>query len=273
MAGTLTHFKLMQDLDKKLDIDNKDLFLIAGQGHDLLFFVRLKDLKQFSKRSNIVSVVASKKFKILIECWQEEVINTNNKELEIMLYGYVAHHIMDYYIHSWINKELGCFFDKKDKLTWKNNGKHEIFESIIDVLVFDYKKFKIPKLSMRNETVKSLDKLFKKIYGIDGFGKLINDGISNVKCFINIYRKDKFKIKRLGYKLIDKFSSKNHTKYVFLSFNYSKKEKENVRNNYLDKFNQLYNLALRDSENMIGDIKKSLQNKKVQIITFDKSAL
>ena len=190
-----------------------------------------------------------------------------------MLYGYVAHHIMDYYIHSWINKDLEYFFDKKDKLTWKNNGKHEIFESIIDVLVFDYKKFKIPKLSLENETVKSLDKLFKKIYGIDNVGSLINDGISNVRGFINTYRKDKFKIKRLGYKLIDKLSSKNHTKYVFLSFNYSKKEKKNVRNNYLNKFNQLYNLALRDSENMIGDIKKSLQNKKVQIITFDKSAL
>ena len=111
MAGTLSHFKLMQDLEKKLDIDNKDLFLMAGQGHDLLFFVRLRDLNKFGMRSDIAKDIASQKFKVLIECWQEEVINTNNKELETMLYGYIAHHIMDYYIHPWINKDLGYYFD------------------------------------------------------------------------------------------------------------------------------------------------------------------
>ena len=48
MAGTMTHFKFMADLDKKLDYKgNKKLFYVAGQGHDLLFFVKLKDLKPF----------------------------------------------------------------------------------------------------------------------------------------------------------------------------------------------------------------------------------
>ena len=262
MAGTLSHFKLMQDLEKKLDIDNKDLFLIAGQGHDLLFFVRLRDLNKFGMRSDIAKDIASQKFKVLIECWQEEVINTNNKELEIMLYGYIAHHIMDYYIHSWINKYLGYYFDKNDEQTWVNNGKHEMFESIIDVLVFDYKKFKVPKIVLSNDTIKSLDKL-----------SLMNDGIGNVRGFINIYRKDRFKIKRLGYKLLDKLSSNNHTKYAFLSLGYSREEKEIVRKDYLDKFDALYNLALRDCFNMINDIRNSLQNKKVRIIAFDKSAI
>lgn len=273
MAGTLSHFKLMQDLEKKLDIDNKDLFLMAGQGHDLLFFVRLRDLNKFGMRSDIAKDIASQKFKVLIECWQEEVINTNNKELETMLYGYIAHHIMDYYIHPWINKDLGYYFDKNDEHTWVNNGKHEMLESIIDVLVFDYKKFKVPTINLSSNTIKSLDKLFKRVYGIDDIGSLMNDGIGNVRGFINIYRKDRFKIKRLGYKLLDKLSSNNHTKYAFLSFGYSKKEKEIVRKDYLDKFDALYNLALRDSFNMINDIRNNLQNKKVRIIAFDKSAI
>ena len=273
MAGTLSHFKLMQDLDKKLNIDNKDLFLIAGQGHDLLFFVKLKDLRNFGVRSNIAKDIASKKFKVLVERWQKEVINTNNKELEIMLYGYIAHHIMDYYIHPLINKDLRYFYDKNNKDTWINNGKHEMLESIIDVLIFDYKKFKIPKISLSIDTIKSLDKLFKSIYGIDNVGSLMNEGMGNVRGFINFYRKDKFKLKRLGYKLLDKLSGDDHKKYAFLSFNYSREEKEIVRRDYLDRFNELYNLALRDNFNLINDIRNSLKNKKVRIIAFDKSAI
>ena len=212
MAGTLSHFKLMLDLEKKLNIDNKDLFLIAGQGHDLLFFVKLRDLNKFGKRSDIAKNIASKKFKILVENWQKEVINTKNRELEIMLYGYIAHHIMDSYIHPWINKDLGYLFDKNDKRTWVNNGRHELLESIIDVLVFDYKKFDIPIISLSSDTVKSLNKLFKSIYGIDNVGSLMNEGLGNIKGFINLYRKDKFKMKRIGYRLIDKLSSNKHTK-------------------------------------------------------------
>lgn len=63
MAGTLSHFKLMRDLEKKLDIDNKDLFLIAGQGHDLLFFVRLRDLNKFGMRNNIAKILLVKNLK------------------------------------------------------------------------------------------------------------------------------------------------------------------------------------------------------------------
>ena len=74
-------------------------------------------------------------------------------------------------------------------------------------------------------------------------------------------------------KLLDKLSSNNHTKYAFLSLGYSREEKEIVRKDYLDKFDALYNLALRDSFNMINDIRNSLQNKKVRIIAFDKSAI
>ena len=43
MAGTYTHFKFMKDLEKKISFNkDKDLFLVAGQGHDLLFFIKLK---------------------------------------------------------------------------------------------------------------------------------------------------------------------------------------------------------------------------------------
>ena len=46
MAGTFSHFKFMEDLSVNLGFDKpKELFLIAGQGHDLLLSLEtLKNL-------------------------------------------------------------------------------------------------------------------------------------------------------------------------------------------------------------------------------------
>lgn len=58
MAGTYTHFKFMKDLEKKISFNkDKDLFLVAGQGHDLLFFIKLRELKCFGKRNEIVRTI------------------------------------------------------------------------------------------------------------------------------------------------------------------------------------------------------------------------
>lgn len=273
MAGTLSHIKFMQDLDKRINVENKSLFLISGQGHDLLFFVKLRDLKKFEYRSEIAKVIARNKFNTLVKLWQEEVIKKKNEELEILLYGYIAHHVLDSYIHPWINNDCGFYFDKKNRNTWSSNGKHEMLESILDVLVVNPYKIDIPKVILSKDTINSLNILFKQIYDLDNVGFLMFEGIKNVKGFINLYRKDRLKIKRLGYKIIDLFSKKNWTKYTFLSYNYSNKEKNSVREKYLDKFNELYNEALLESCEMIKEIRKNIANKKIANIAFDKSAI
>lgn len=261
MAGTYSHFKFMDDLSKKLDfISQKNIFLIAGQGHDLLFFVKLRDFKDFSKQSAIAKTIAKENFAKLIRYWQEEIIETNNEELEYLLYGYIAHHVLDSYIHPWINNMF--YFDKNDKTTWQNNGKHEMLESIIDVLIMNPYKYKIPKVKIGKESIISLNKIFVKTYNIFGMGSLFEDGFNNINGFIRLYRKDRWGIKRIGYNVIDKFSPDNGQKFSFLALNYKEKEKRKVKEAYLVEFTKLYNLALNESLELIGQIHSSLLYKK-----------
>ncbi len=97
--------------------------------------------------------------------------------------------------------------------------------------------------------------------------------MKNIRGFIKIYRRDKFGIKRIGYKIIDKMTKKDHKKYTFLSFNYSNKEKIRIREKYLEEFRKLYDNALDESTRKIGIIRKNLANKKIADIAFDKSAI
>ena len=155
MAGTYTHFKFMKDLEKKISFNkDKDLFLVAGQGHDLLFFIKLRELKCFGKRNEIVRTIASRNFRNLVIKWQEKIIDTKDKDLEILLYGYIAHHVLDSYIHPWLNNKCNCYFDKLNKNTWKNNGRHETLESMLDYLILNPYKFKIPKIKLSEKTYK-----------------------------------------------------------------------------------------------------------------------
>ena len=265
MAGTLTHFKFMEDLAKKIDYgDNRDLFFVSGQGHDLLYFIKLKDYKNFVKQSVIAKVIASSKFKILVIKWQKEILRTNNKELEWILYGYIAHHVLDSYIHPWINYDCGCHL---------NNGRHEMLESVLDVLIYDPYKFNVPKISINKDTIDTINSLFNDVYNIENIGALFNNGMKNINGFINIYRKDRLGIKRMFYKILDKMTKKDHKKYTFLSFNYSNKEKMMVKEKYLDEFKILYNKAFEESVGLINIIRSNLANKKIADIAFDKSAI
>ncbi len=274
MAGTFTHFKFMNELDNKLNFKgDKALFLVAGQGHDLLFFIKLKDFSKFRMRSDIAKKIAKEKFAILVKCWQEEIIRTANAELECLLYGYVAHHVLDAYIHPWINNTCDCYFDKEDEKTWLNNGKHEKLESIIDVLIANPYKQRIPYIKLQEKTINSLNSIFDEVYNIANVGDLYSDGLKAINGFIKVYRNDKLGIKRLGYKFIDLMSKENGQKFEFLSLNYSKKDKVLVKKIYMNEFNKLYDEALKMSEKLILEIENNLEHKKIADIAFDKPAI
>lgn len=273
MAGTMTHFKFMNDLSKKINFKgNMNLFLMAGQGHDLLFFVRLKDFFNYSKRKEVAKIIAESRFKNLVLEWQKEILKNNDENLKILLYGYIAHHILDSYIHPWINNNCNCYFNKKDKDTWKNNGKHEMLESIIDVMVLDPYQFKVPKVEMDKSIEIAINRIFANVYGNYDVGSLMRDGLHNIPGFIKIYRKDKLGFKRIGYKIIDFVTPRYAQKFTFLAFCYPKKDREEIYNNYLSEFNKLYSAALSKAALLVLEVAESLENKKIADIKFDKSA-
>ena len=159
-----------------------------------------------------------------------------------------------------------------DKNTWKNNGKHETLESMLDYLVLNPYEFKMPKIKLKKRTKDSLNNLFKDIYELEDVGSMMLQGVNNMQGFISLYRLDRLGIKKLGYKIIDFLTAKNARKFTFLSFHYSKTMQKEVQDKYLRDFNKLYSAALSEASILILEIMASLENKKVLMITYDKSA-
>lgn len=253
MAGTMTHFKFIEELNKKLKLESYNLFLLAGQGHDLLFFIKLYELQNFAKHKKIMNIIADNKFDKTIEIWQKEIIKTKNKNLEIFMYGYIAHHILDHYVHPYINK-ISNNFKKMN---------HETLESIIDYILLNPYNYKFPKYKLNKEIKDKLNEIFFTTYNIKNIGTYIINGINNLNRFIKIYRLDKFGIKKQTYKLIDGFLKNNKQKYEFLAFRYNEEEIDFVKKNNLKEFNKLYNQALEESIKIIKEIRKNINNKKI----------
>lgn len=273
MAGTYTHLQFMRDLQKKIKFgENSELLVLSGQGHDLLFFIKLRDLKNFANRKKMMEKVAANRFKDTVIAWQKEYLKSANEELKIMLYGYIAHHVLDSYIHPWIKSkcEGKLVIERNNK--WDKDERHVILESALDMLVMDPYKYKINKFKLKDETKKSINEIFNQVYGISNIGYYMSQGLSNMRGFIWLYRLDRLGIKKVFYQIIDKFR-KDKQKYRFLAFNYSKKDLRLLDATYFLEFQKLYKGALSRASLIILEIEESLAHKKIAEIQFDKSAI
>lgn len=273
MAGTYTHLQFMKDLQKRINfISDSDLSVLSGQGHDLLFFIKLRDLKRFKYRKEIMQILAKSRFKDTIIAWQKMLLKTNEEELKVMLYGYVAHHVLDSYIHPWIRKKCENKLSIEGKNKWDDEERHVILESALDMLILNPYNYRIPKLKLKNKTKDSINVIFKEVYGISHIGDYMAQGLGNIPNFIWLYRIDRWGIKKIFYQLIDKFRN-NKQKYRFLAFNYSKEELVSINKDYFLEFNRLYKSALSTAAIVILEIADSLKHKKIAEIQFDKSAI
>lgn len=227
MAGTITHFEIGKRVLKNLNIKlDKDIFLLACQGHDLLYFIKLKDLPKYDIAKEKAKMLQNEKFKELMIKYNEEIKNSNDIKLKSFLYGYITHHITDSIFHPYIIYEAGVH--KKTKETLKYKGRHEMLESIIDYKITSdinnvYKEMpKIKDTAMLKEVTK---RIFHEVYKDETVGYTLIKNMNNVRGFLWLYRSDKTKIKRIGYKVIDKITGKY---YEFLAYNYPRKDLEKV---------------------------------------------
>lgn len=219
MAGTLTHFMIGKEVYKKLNISlDKETFLLAVQGHDLLYFIKLRELPKFEKIKEKSKVLQEQKFADLVLRYLESIKNNNDDIiLKSFLYGYIVHHLTDSIIHPFIIYESDIC----------KKVKHEMLESLIDKkLVGNVNKIckEVPKVKASKKLLEVNTSLFQEIYHDSIIGKTLTNNMNNVRNFMLLYRRDFVKIKRLGYRLIDKVRG---SYYEFLSYSYPKK--------YLDK--------------------------------------
>lgn len=210
MAGTITHFEIGKRVLKNLNIKlDKDIFLLACQGHDLLYFIKLKDLPKYDIAKEKAKMLQNEKFKELVIKYNQEIQNSNDIKLKSFLYGYITHHITDSIFHPYIIYESGVY--KKTKETLKYKARHEMLESIIDYKITSdinnvYKDMpKIKDTAMLKEVT---TRVFHEVYNDETVGDTLIKNMNNVRGFLWLYRSDKIKIKRIGYKVIDKITGK-----------------------------------------------------------------
>ena len=231
MAGTLTHNKFGHDLLKKLnniELD-KDFFIIGNQGHDLLYFIKLWE---YPYRSKYVKEVKELQ-KIDIQEFAQ-YLKTDNGQLKSFLYGYLAHEILDHYVHPFINKE--CNFDE---------DKHALLESKIDYLLNDMTNLDIPrKLKFTTEMAAELNTIFTNYFHSAKYSQRMLKTVNYVYPFLKRYRLDKYGLKKLGYQLI------NASKFRFLAYHYRPEELTLD----LTPFLNLYNEALEEATKFINSL-------------------
>ena len=289
MAGTVTHHKFSIDVEDKLNKSipiNSDLFHLACQGHDLGFFFKWYNLK-LRKQTHEFSI------KYLEDCYFLEYIYhyikyikhnrlKDNTDVKNFLYGYIAHHYLDSYVHPYIINKTGVF-DVNNPATFKYLGKHDIYETMVD----KKKKEKyfnnspvhkiFPKhIFINNSLLKTNQSAFIDTYNNKKFGPYYVNAMNDVYSFLLIFRNDPTKLKLLMYKTIDLILKQtNHpVNYEFLSFSIkpidykelitSERWNDPVTNerNY-NSFMELYDMALKlvikvieELENIIMDNKK-----------------
>lgn len=272
MAGTITHLKIGKEVLKKINgpID-EDIFLLACQGHDLLYFIKLKDFFHYKNNQQMAKLLQDTNFSRVIEETYQVLENNDDLALKSFLYGYVTHHLADSIIHPFIIYHSG--FYKKTEETKKYQGQHEILESVIDSLIIDnihnaYKEF--PSFKKNDDLKNKVESIFNKVYHTKNIGNTLVDNMKNVRGFLRIYRSDVFKIKRCGYVIIDKLTGNF---YEFLSFNYPAKYKKIDLNEKViwyhpitkekkySSFNDLYDKSIKVAVHYIELLEKKQINK------------
>lgn len=288
MPSTITHNYFGKDLygriKPRVDVD-KNLFIISNQGHDLLMFYKFWNLKKRAKAESNCSVLQNVNFRYFVKSYIEKIkdIDENLKRnAKSFIYGYIAHHILDAYVHPKVVYETGIV-DIRNKETYKYRGKHALYETILDIeFIIDREKEinrktiyeTFPKRVKLDKSIEKLtDDVFRDVYGIDGLGKKFNDSLNNVYYFMKIFRYDSTGIKKWFYELVDKIITKPNSYYGFLSYKRSFEKYKNLLHsndywyypyvggkkvNY--SFVELYNMALDKTEEIIDGIEKYLKN-------------
>ena len=233
MAGTVTHHKFGEDVITKLSKEipiNHDLFCLANQGHDLGFFSKWYNLKLRNETHKFaLEVLQDKNFLEYIFNYINYIkINNleNNTDVKNFLYGYIAHHYLDSFVHPFIIYNTGEP-DKNKPETFKYIGKHCLYESKIDKTFLEqyYNYSSVNKIFPKNikydkELIDTNNFAFSTTYNNLKYGQLFVEALNDIYSFMKIFRNDPIKVKRDFYRLIDSTlkNTKSITRYEFLSF-------------------------------------------------------
>lgn len=296
MPATATHAFFAEDLYNRLDNttkkrinSNKKSLLMFAQNTDPLMFYNVMNLKKgknIRKQQYICHCIKTNEFFYNLITYIKQKKYYNEPKVLVFLYGFISHFVLDSNVHPYVFYKTGEYI-KKDKSTIKYNCLHHYMETFIDNTMIrdrinkDYKKFSISNYVFDIEKFpielnNTINYTFNKTFNIKYMSKIYYTSLKQMKTFLNLFRKDSYKIKKLLYNLIDLTTPKSLFIFDSLSYNQSIEDTNNYLNlnhkewNYpVDKnikstksFYDIYNDSIDEALYIINNINDYFYNDK-----------
>ncbi len=224
MPGSKIHDIFYKQLKGKLSpeitsaLPDYDYYSIFAQGHDLLIFNdywKLWKLNQHIRESLLLQEDHFQEFiyQYLIQAKRNGHLNQEQTFLFIGP-GYIAHHILDSYLHPLIIFYAGDHIRDASNETWK----HGMIETLLDVYFTqyfehrqcaDYKVYEdFPRtdLLLDPALITVLDDTLFKVYGIQSGGSKFKKGIRQTRHFIHLCKYDPHGYKKIFFAFFDHIS-------------------------------------------------------------------
>lgn len=283
MPSTITHEYYYRDVYDRtnntfkntFDMETYRKYSLFAQGHDAFLFLNFWNLFQQRRNFEKVNYMQDHDFKdICLELIQ--LIRTygleDSKELKLMLYGFIMHHILDSTIHPYIIYEAEKF------------GLHAAVESYLDRWMIEKneesnpKKYPVHKIiptlpEVEPSTIQVINEAFFHVYHYRNFGSNYIKALHQVNPFLYLFRYDPMGIKKIGYHMVDQVYPTD-SKYFWLSYHnqfegYSQylNDEHRVWMNPVDSsivstesFVELYERAILESVRILNDLEEAIRN-------------
>ncbi|MBQ8659364.1 MAG: zinc dependent phospholipase C family protein [Bacilli bacterium] len=245
MPSIITHHIFAEEVLKKTNISNKinkELYQTFAQSHDYLFYYAfdLKNSKQIKELGHHAHKNKSQEYLLnIIKNIKKNKLQNNDEALSY-LYGSITHYVLDSTCHPFIFYKTGAYH-KDDPSTFKYKGLHTQMERDIDAIYYEkYYNKKINKCNIAkeiinlpnfsNSLIELISKTYKDTFNKDNIGTFYIKAIKQSRFIHKLISNDRFGIKKIFYKIIDKVSNKKFGNITAYS-TYNLKPNSNYLNN------------------------------------------
>lgn len=280
MPSTITHAYFAMDVYDRLPMKRKEFLLnhkermkLSGQSMDPLFFYNITNLKKGKKIRQFGSYFHEHNTYQFFETLIHEIKqNHYEKDPDVIayLYGMLCHYILDSTTHPYIIFKTGVY-EKGKKETLKYNHLHGEWETLIDNYFvqernrikpwkFDCINFCFELNPLSKNLKEVIDNTFKETFDIENMSTYYEKATHQMKFFFQVFRKDYYGMKKLGYTLIDFLSPKTLLRKKVLSYHFSVQNKRNLLNLDHQKWYNPTTKRISSTESFLDLYQKSLYN-------------
>ncbi len=249
---------LPKEIKSNLSVDRCRMF---GQSTDAFMFYNLFSLfpgKKIRKFQYYFHTNHTQSFFIhLLEYMRDNDIH--DQDTYSFLVGFICHYVLDSTLHPFVVYKTG-YMEKGKPSTYQYNNMHAFMETFIDndmirrrektnPYQFDIGKFCFQLKPFSNELNQAIRYSFLSTFEMDHMDKIYFKSLKQMKNALLFFRKDRYGIKKFGYKMVDKITPKWTYRFEAISYHYPLEDK----NNYLNSSHKLwrnpiqYNLTSNES--------------------------